>query len=81
MDLMSGLNEIFTTLVNECRENGETFKAVHLKREGKEDMDFLINEKSSIETLSKKILAEVPSHESSLIVKRYGTTQVILKIV
>ena len=77
--MVSGLKEIFTTLVNECKEDKESFKVVHVKRGNGEVIDLVINPRSSVESLSEKVMAKI--NDSTLLeVKRYGTTQVVIKI-
>lgn len=78
--LMDELKKIFTTLINECKEDKETFKAVHVKQSGRDDIDIIVNGKSSANSLTEKVMASKPTG-STLDVKRFGSTQVIIKIV
>ena len=79
MKLVNDLTEIFTTLVEECKGDNELFRVVHIKQNGKDDNKILVNGTTSIKSLVEKVMQQV-THESTLEIKRFGLTQVVLKI-
>lgn len=76
---MKGLKEILSALIDECKGDRESFKAIHFKITGSDDIDVVVNGRTSVEILLDRVRSKTTSL-TPLDVKRYGSTQVIIKL-